>query len=293
MAVLDMVSALQLDPALTLPHAFFGVYDGHNGDACAAMLVRKLHVNVAKMPSFLTDLAGALVQAFQYTDAAFLKRQTEQERISQGDKAATDFKFAGATAAVLIARREPVETASDGVSSSKPAAPGPTTTETCLRLYIAHVGDCRVVLSHEGRAFDLTLDHKPSTRPDEVERIQRAGGWVHNGRLHGVLAVSRAFGDAEHKILKERFWETSFSSDPLVAEPDIRVHTIHTHDEFVVIACDGIYDVMSSQMVVNFVRQKLRLHRDVQKAAEQLVAKALTLNSVDNCSAFVIVLNGN
>lgn len=73
----------------------------------------------------------------------------------------------------------------------------------------------------------------------QVSRIEAAGGWVHNGRLHGVLAVSRAFGDAEHKSLKERFWETTFSSDPLIAEPDVRVHTIRPRDEFLILACDG------------------------------------------------------
>ena len=89
----------------------------------------------------------------------------------------------------------------------------------------------------------MTRDHKPGVRPDEVARIQAAGGWVHNGRLHGVLAVSRAFGDAEHKSLKERFWECAFSADPLIAEPDIRVHTVRPRDEFLVLACDGVYDV--------------------------------------------------
>ncbi len=58
------------------------------------------------------------------------------------------------------------------------------------------------------------------------ERIEQAGGWVHNGRLHGVLAVSRAFGDAEHKNLKERFWEKKFNADPLIVEPDVRIHTV-------------------------------------------------------------------
>ena len=149
------------------------------------------------------------------------------------------------------------------------------------KLYIAHAGDCRAVLSHAGRAVELTCDHKPSTRPDEVARITAAGGWVHNGRLHGVLAVSRAFGDAEHKVLKEKFWvERTFSDDPLIVEPDVRVHTVRPRDEFVVLACDGVFDVMSSQSVVNFVRRKLAEHGDVQRAGEQLVHKALQLGEV-------------
>ena len=49
--------------------------------------------------------------------------------------------------------------------------------------------------------------------------FQAAGGWIHNDRLQGVLAVSRAFGDVEHKILKEKCWEKTFNGDPLIAEP--------------------------------------------------------------------------
>ena len=233
-------------------------------------------------------------------------------RLAAALAAAEEFKFSGATAVSMLVREEVVPradveddceeeqeeeeeeaavAADNGSGSASEGGSDGGRVVTAARLYIAHVGDCRAVLSHRGRAVDLTLDHKPSTRPDEVARIAAAGGWTHNGRLHGVLAVSRAFGDAEHKSLKERFWECDFKADPLIAEPDIRIHTVRRADEFVVLACDGVFDVMSSQMVVNFVRRKLRGHRDVQCAAEQLVAKAIALNSVDNVSAFVVAFH--
>ena len=49
--------------------------------------------------------------------------------------------------------------------------------------------------------------------------LQAAGGWVHHDRLHGVLAVSRAFGDVEHKRLKEKCWDKTYTADPLIAVP--------------------------------------------------------------------------
>jgi hypothetical protein len=52
-----------------------------------------------------------------------------------------------------------------------------------------------------------------------VHHTQASGGWIHNDRLQGVLAVSRAFGDVEHKTLKEKCWEKSFKADPLIAVP--------------------------------------------------------------------------
>ncbi len=116
---------------------------------------------------------------------------------------------------------------------------------------------------------------------------QAAGGWVHNDRLHGVLAVSRAFGDVEHKVLKEKCWDKAYSADPLIAVPvrlpalkpvnswvlllscaavnggsvvlvwasrrarpqEISVETLTPRDEFLILACDGLWDVLTSQQV--------------------------------------------
>lgn len=89
-------------------------------------------------------------------------------------------------------------------------------------VYIAHVGDSRVILCRNGTTVDLTKvksilflkDHKPYI-PDEKFRIELAGGWVVNRRLNGVLGVSRAIGDVEYKTLKEMAWKKKFMVDPL------------------------------------------------------------------------------
>lgn len=298
MAVVDMNETMLL-PVSAPKQAFFGVYDGHNGDACASMLSKRLHINLARADDFVEDPPTAFVRAFIHTDKVFLRKQAELEMrnrmamesaLLSGAARPAEFKFSGSTALAMLVRREMVprmevlEACDTSPRTQMELVPA-------LRLYVAHVGDCRAVLSDAGVAVDLTSDHKPSTRPDEVKRIEAAGGWVHNGRLHGVLAVSRAFGDAEHKTLKERFWEREFSADPLIAEPDLLVHTVQGRDEFVVLACDGVWDVMTSQQVVNFVRRKLREHGDVQRATEQLIQKAIALSSVDNVSAFVVVFH--
>lgn len=67
------------------------------------------------------------------------------------------------------------------------------------RVYLAHVGDARAVLSRRGVAIDLTRDHRAASRPDEVARVMAAGGWVRGNRVMGVLGVTRSFGDAELK----------------------------------------------------------------------------------------------
>ena len=72
------------------------------------------------------------------------------------------------------------------------------------------------------------------------------------------------------------------------AVPEIRMHVATRKERFVVLACDGIWDVMTSQQAVNFVRRRLLAHRDARRAAQELVDKALELTSIDNCSAIVV-----
>jgi protein phosphatase 1G len=65
-------------------------------------------------------------------------------------------------------------------------------------IYCANSGDSRCVLSNDGRAIELSIDHKPDL-PTEKARIERAGGFVEENRVKGVLNLSRSLGDLEYK----------------------------------------------------------------------------------------------
>ena len=69
---------------------------------------------------------------------------------------------------------------------------------TRTEVICANAGDSRTVLARAGRAKDMSEDHKPEN-PGELSRIQRAGGFVEDGRVNGMLALSRALGDFEYK----------------------------------------------------------------------------------------------
>lgn len=173
-------------------------------------------------------------------------------------------------------------------------------------LYCANVGDSKAVLCRSGKAVELSYDHKP-TRPDEKARIIEAGGSVVTGRLFGVLGVSRSFGDVRFKpsivspsastfppvsaclqIFAVYTVQESGEPMPLIAEPEVLHEQLCPEDEFVVLACDGVWDVMSPANVVCYVRRRLLEHGDPQQAAEELTQKALDLNSIDNVSAIVV-----
>ncbi|KAL6033541.1 hypothetical protein STEG23_027415 [Scotinomys teguina] len=120
------------------------------------------------------------------------------------------------------------------------------------QLIVANAGDSRCVVSEAGKALDMSYDHKPE---DEVElaRIKNAGGKVTmNGRVNGGLNLSSAIGDHFYKRNKNLPPEEQMIS----ALPDIKVLTFTVDHEFMVIACDGNWNVMSSQEVVDFIQSK-------------------------------------
>lgn len=110
-----------------------------------------------------------------------------------------------------------------------------------------NVGDSRAVASLGGRVVPLSHDHKP-TNEAESKRIVAAGGWVEYNRVNGNLALSRALGDFVFKKNTARRPEEQIVS----AEPDILRVDLTDDLEFVVMACDGIWDVLSNQVRASF-----------------------------------------
>lgn len=144
------------------------------------------------------------------------------------------------------------------------------------RLVVANVGDSRAVLSRNGQAVPLSEDHKPN-RIDERQRIESAGGvvvWAGTWRVGGVLAVSRAFGD---RLLKRY----------VVAMPDITEQELESHDEALILASDGLWDVISNQDAAALIKDC----KDAEKAAKKLTDEAYCRGSNDNISCIVVRFN--
>ncbi|KAI1362902.1 phosphatase 2C-like domain-containing protein [Xylaria arbuscula] len=142
------------------------------------------------------------------------------------------------------------------------------------KIYIANAGDSRSVLGVKGRAKPLSFDHKPQNEGEKA-RITAAGGFVDFGRVNGNLALSRAIGDFEFKKGAELAPEQQI----VTAYPDVVVHEISDDDEFLVIACDGIWDCQSSQAVVEFVRRGIAAKQDLDKICENMMDNCLASNS--------------
>ncbi|KAJ3040587.1 Protein phosphatase 2C 2 [Rhizophlyctis rosea] len=142
------------------------------------------------------------------------------------------------------------------------------------RILVGNAGDSRAVLSENGRAVPLSFDHKP-VNPGEHSRITSAGGFVEFGRVNGNLALSRAIGDFEFKNNSNLPPEEQI----VTANPDIVERQLGEGDEFVVIACDGIWDCLSNQQVVDFIRPRIAQNIPLGQICEQLMDKCLAPDS--------------
>lgn len=150
--------------------------------------------------------------------------------------------------------------------------------------YIANCGDSRAVLCRNGEAAVCTMDHKPTVAA-EKKRIQDAGGSVMIHRVNGSLAVSRALGDFEYKSVEGRG-----PTEQLVSPaPEIYVETRKPEeDQFLVLACDGIWDVMTNEDLCQFIRHQLTITDDLAKVCSAVVDNCLFKGSRDNMSIVLI-----
>ncbi|GAA5800228.1 phosphatase 2C-like domain-containing protein [Helicostylum pulchrum] len=211
--------------------SFFAVFDGHGGEAVAKYSGKKLYKKIIDTPAF---------ERGRYRDAIRTGYYGIDEDLLKDPAFEED--HSGCTAVAALLTRNNV-------------------------LYVSNAGDSRAVIStRDGRAIPLSQDHKPKL-PKEELRIRNAGGHVENGRVNGSLALSRALGDFNFKA------NPSLTPDKqaVTAEPDIIEHLLTDHDEFVVLACDGIWDCLSNQQVVDFIRYQLCQHKSMGPICEELM----------------------
>eukprot|EP00760_Papus_ankaliazontas_P004846 PhM_4_TR12208/c0_g1_i1/m.40400/K14803/PTC2_3; protein phosphatase PTC2/3 len=158
--------------------------------------------------------------------------------------------------------------------------------KSTLNVKVANIGDARIVRGCVGNADvmeSLTEDHVPDL-PLEKKRIEAAGGFVQHHRVCGGLAPSRAFGDVSYKGKKE----LPPLQQMVCVQPDFK-QTVLNDNDFLVIACDGVYERKISRAdVVDLVNKVLSTEGDVVDAATTVIQAALQSGSTDNISCMVV-----
>jgi protein phosphatase PTC1 len=240
-------------------NGYFAIFDGHAGTFAADWCGKKLHVIledcIRKNPNMaipeLLDMTYTAVD--QQLEKLPLKNSgctaitavlRWEDRVPNSQSATGSSAVAPQTALAVKAMTDnktestdnsetPTQTTpvvAKAASTGNPAAAASTLQEQSLRqrvLYTANVGDARIVLCRNGKALRLSYDHKGSDE-NEGKRIANAGGLILNNRVNGVLAVTRALGDA---YLKDLVTGHPYTTETVI-QPDI--------DEFLILACDGV-----------------------------------------------------
>lgn len=245
---------------------FFGVFDGHGGDQCSGFVARRIYEELSNGPP--EDDAAVSALALRL-DKEFLETGMPS----------------GSTGTFVIVKPPEKEGGS-------------------YLLRVGNIGDSRVLLGHaDGTMFvgsgtdgALTTDHKPD-HPSERARIERTGGNVQEvmgvSRVNGDLAVSRAFGDSQHK----QTGGPAQQDHPVSADPELITLECSPTD-FIILVCDGISEgTFPNREVVKLAAEQLNLASgghgaDLGSTAAAICREAVRCGSKDNVSCMIVMLGG-
>lgn len=236
-------------------NGYFAIFDGHAGTFAADWCGKKLHIiledMIRKNPS--VPIPELLDQTFTTVDSQLEKLPLKnsgctaaiavlrwEERVPN-DRSTAHLQAAALAAASKVSKPQDASLSEKGndaslapvegtVQTAPSDVPGAKPKRPAVRqrvLYTANVGDARIILCRGGKALRLSYDHKGSDE-NEGKRITNAGGLILNNRVNGVLAVTRALGDA---YMKDLVTGHPYTTETVI-QPDL--------DEFMIIACDGV-----------------------------------------------------
>ncbi|XP_072546879.1 integrin-linked kinase-associated serine/threonine phosphatase 2C [Salminus brasiliensis] len=263
----DLSTCMKTLPTAVSRLAYFAVFDGHGGARASQFAAENLHHTlINRFPKGDVEnleklVKKCLLDSFRQTDEDFLKKASSQKPAWKD----------GSTATCLLVV--------DDV------------------LYVANLGDSRAVLCRTEQTdsgdescvtLALSKEHNP-TIYEERMRIQRAGGTVRDGRVLGVLEVSRSIGDGQYKRCG------------VISTPDLRRCQITPKDRFVILACDGLFKVFSAEEAVKYVNrilqdwgvegkegQTLEGAGRYEAACQRLASEAVRRGCADNVTVILV-----
>eukprot|EP00946_MAST-07B_sp_MAST-7B-sp1_P000847 g847.t1 len=259
---------------------YFAVYDGHGGRGVVEFLETQLHLNLEtelnEAKRSRRSVEECIKSAYLLTDI----QTKEANLVMDGSTAVSCFIEVVADSGGAASKH--------GGDNSKGSEKDNENDELRV-LHTANCGDARAVLARGKDAIRLTFDHKASV-PEEQKRIEASEGFVLRGRVLGILAVSRSFGDHALKQF-------------VPALPYYTKNRLVPEDRFLIIACDGVWDVMTDQEAVDFVGARIDQALNAGKSspenpfqifestvARALVDEALDRQSKDNITVQIVLL---
>ena len=254
----------------------FGVFDGHGGKEVAQWVKKKFSDELAKNKNFKAGKYNkALEENFLKMDSLMLESTGKSELKEEARKAKLEDEKANRENE--NAKKDMFRSIFDPKSNEDCDVAMYTgcTATVCLiddkKAYFANAGDSRIVVSKNGVAYAMTVDHKPDL-DEERTRIYKADGWVSDGRVKGNLNLSRSLGDMEYKQNKKIQPEDQM----ITAYPEVTTSNLQDVD-FIFLGCDGVYDCLSNQEIVDFITSRLKKNPNIKlgKILEEMLDQIL------------------
>lgn len=296
--------------------SFFAVYDGHAGAEASAFAKVHLHrhvlcnlaarVEARRLEAAVAEVCdgggrggggnggngGSSKDGFEVTELPSTSQAAQAMRVTGkgtdggcGDGVLTVEDLADALREAFLTTDELFMCTSASSAGSTAVA----AIVTATHIVVANAGDSRACLWRKGRVLPLSVDHKPD-RPDELQRIREAGGWVSHGRVLHILAVSRSLGDRDFKFATASAAGMPITADLVSARPEVRICRVQQGDELL-LACDGLWDVLSGEGAFDYLHAH-GASDNPQRAVSQLVQAAdEQFNSLDNITACYVRLS--
>uniref|UniRef100_H3HE73 PPM-type phosphatase domain-containing protein n=1 Tax=Phytophthora ramorum TaxID=164328 RepID=H3HE73_PHYRM len=273
--------------------SYYALFDGHSGVRAATFSNQRLLPYLTSHEHFMSDARIAFEECFARIDKEFLAK-AEEESLDDGT-----------TVAVVLIRGN--------------------------RLITANIGDCRAVVSIGGQALDIIEEQTPGREderkrieeqggwvkeerelqlsklhsmdlsdPEIQQRAERVVKWVTIYRVNGELAVSRAIGDIDYKgeaLSKYEYWafpeghDRVFHGDLVISMPECQEIEITPEFDFLILACDGLWDTIKSREAVTYVADRLNEGYSAQQASQSLANLAIRSGSSDNVTVVIVLLN--
>ncbi|KAK4789706.1 hypothetical protein SAY86_017010 [Trapa natans] len=243
-------------PELTSDFHYFAVYDGHGCSHVAERCRERLHELVREEVELLAKSTAGPVEWGDAMRRSFMKMDNEVTSWKEVIAAAAVGEGSGSSCKCKMQSPE-----CDAVGSTAVVA-----VLTPDKIIVANCGDSRAVLCRKGKAVPLSVDHKPD-RPDELDRIQMAGGKVvyRNGaRVFGILAMSRAIGD-------------NYLKPYVSCEPEVTIMDRTLEDDCLILASDGLWDVVSNETACKVARMCLRVKARAAPRAKEAATPLLQM----------------
>lgn len=255
----------------------FAVFDGHGGAHTSDFLART-------MPNVLGEVNNLF-------DTSVIRERLLALDQEYADSFPDQCRQQGSTCVLTVIAPcdDSHRTPKAAFSSSFAKSPS----NRCYDVLVANVGDSRCLLLGKARYKRLTVDHKP-VENKEKKRIEGAGQRVFLGRISGVLGVSRAFGDFRYKD-RPRLMQ---QQQAVTALPDVVKIVVGESHNYLFLACDGIFEAMTSEQVATFLLDRLyptnspkepsQEHPDLGEVLQELLQESWDRGSNDNMSATLV-----